>query len=115
MQALFYCQGFGNSDTYSDTWTVVVICKRFPALSEETDRERNTAERTIPAAERPLRFLRIRDIVELIGLSKSTIYSMQARGLFPKRVKLTEHTSVWVESEVHDWMRSRVESARRDL
>ena len=74
----------------------------------------NTSERPIRASDRPLRFLRMRDLVEMTHLSKSTLYAMHAQGQFPKCVRLSERTTVWVESEVVDWMTARIEASRRD-
>jgi prophage regulatory protein len=40
------------------------------------------------------------------------IYQMQAEGRFPKRIKLGERAVGWLESEVRDWLRTRVETSR---
>ena len=72
----------------------------------------NTSERLSLPAERPLRFLRMRDLVQMTHLSKSTLYAMHAQGKFPKVVRLSERTSVWVESEVLAWMEERVAHGR---
>jgi prophage regulatory protein len=49
-------------------------------------------------------FLRRRDVVHLTGLSYSTIYRKMRLGQFPGRVKLSEKTVGWRETEVRAWM-----------
>ena len=56
------------------------------------------------------KLLRIKDVLEITGISKSHLYSMHNQDLFPKRVHLIPGgTSVaWVESEVLEWIDSRI-------
>jgi len=60
------------------------------------------------------RILRIKDVMYLTGISKSYIYQLENKGLFPKRIQLVEGgTAVgWLESEVYEWLNSRI--TRRD-
>lgn len=60
----------------------------------------------------PRTFLRLRDVARRIGLSRATIYRLISDGKFPKPVKLSERTSVWVESEVDAYCELRI--ARRN-
>ncbi|MBO9766466.1 MULTISPECIES: helix-turn-helix transcriptional regulator [Xanthomonas] len=62
----------------------------------------------IPA---PRRFLRIRDVMSRTGLSKSTVYAKIRLKQFPAHVPLGS-ISVWVESEIDEWMEEQV--AARD-
>jgi len=57
------------------------------------------------------RFLRLRQVMELISLSRTKIYDMQAEGTFPRSFQLTEHAVAWLESEVAMWMAERVRTA----
>lgn len=52
--------------------------------------------------------LRRRAVEEITGLSRSTIYDMISKGLFPRPVKLTGKAVGWPESAVSDWLNSRV-------
>lgn len=52
------------------------------------------------------RFLRVKDVAELLGISRSTIYSMVQKGQFPAPVKLTPNTVVWRQSVVVAFMDS---------
>ncbi|MBE3763756.1 AlpA family transcriptional regulator [Vibrio sp. 1180_3] len=56
-----------------------------------------------------MRFLRIQDVMSLTGLGRSTIYKFMADETdFPKSVPLGERAVAWVESEIEEWMESRL-------
>ena len=58
----------------------------------------------------PLKLIRIRSVIELTGLSKSYIYSLSEKGLFPKSVQLVPGgiSVAWVEHEIYEWLEARV-------
>jgi prophage regulatory protein len=58
------------------------------------------------------RALRLRQVCQLTGLGRSMIYQMQAEGRFPQRVKLSDRAVGWLESEVRDWLATRIETSR---
>jgi len=65
------------------------------------------------------RLIRMKDVVELVGLARPTIYKLmsQPESGFPQPVKLTNSTArgapvAWVLSEVQAWTRARI--AARD-
>lgn len=58
------------------------------------------------------RALRLRQVSKLTGLGRSMIYQMQAEGRFPQRIKLSERAVGWLESEVRDWLATRIETSR---
>jgi prophage regulatory protein len=57
------------------------------------------------------RILRLWQVIEATGLQKTTIYELQAAGLFPMRVHITRHSVGWIDSEVQAWISERI--ARR--
>ncbi len=59
------------------------------------------------------RILRRPAVLEKTGLKISTQRNLEARGEFPKRIKLGERASGWLESEVDDWIASRVAKSRQ--
>ena len=61
----------------------------------------------------PSRFLRLRDVINRVGMKKSSIYALMKKGEFPKQIKLSARSSAWVESEIDEWVDSRV--AARDM
>ncbi|MFS1873309.1 helix-turn-helix transcriptional regulator [Enterovibrio norvegicus] len=53
------------------------------------------------------RILRLKEIAELVGLSKSTIWRLRQEGLFPEPLQLGARAVGWYESDVMDWLKSR--------
>lgn len=51
--------------------------------------------------------IRLCQVKQMTGLSKSTIYRLEALGAFPKRVKLSVRASAWKSSEVARWLAER--------
>jgi prophage regulatory protein len=62
-----------------------------------------------------MRILRLPDVQAKTGLSRSTIYRMEADGQCPKRIKLGEHAhaSGWIESEWDSWIAERIAARER--
>jgi prophage regulatory protein len=54
------------------------------------------------------RFLRLNQVVEKTGMSRSTVYLYLNQGRFPKPVQISERLVAWVESEVDAWMQERI-------
>jgi prophage regulatory protein len=52
------------------------------------------------------RIIRIATVLQLTGLSRSTLYRKVQRGEFPKQIKLSERCAGWRQSSVHGWMRN---------
>ena len=57
-------------------------------------------------------FIRIRQVTERTGLSRSTIYALAKSGQFPTPIKIGQRASAWLASDVDDWQKQRVEAAR---
>ncbi|EKO3409639.1 AlpA family transcriptional regulator [Vibrio fluvialis] len=56
-----------------------------------------------------MRFLRLKEVMSLTGLGRSTIYKFMADDTdFPKSVPLGGRAVAWVESEIKEWMESRL-------
>ena len=56
-----------------------------------------------------MKFLRIQDVMSLTGLGRSTVYKFMADETdFPKSVPLGGRAVAWVESEIEEWMESRL-------
>lgn len=53
------------------------------------------------------RFLRLRDVMQIVPLGRSTIYARMAKGEFPQARSLGGNVSAWYESEVREWMAAR--------
>ncbi|WP_198244530.1 helix-turn-helix transcriptional regulator [methane-oxidizing endosymbiont of Gigantopelta aegis] len=59
-----------------------------------------------------MKILKIKDVIAQTGLSRSQLYKMASRGLFPRQIKLSARSSGWLESEVNQWLNARI--AERD-
>jgi prophage regulatory protein len=56
------------------------------------------------------RFLRLNDVKNRTGLSRSTIYLNINRGIFPKPISLGARCVGWLESEIDAWIDMRINS-----
>ncbi len=56
------------------------------------------------------RFLRMAEVEAKVGLKKRTIQYMVKGDSFPQPVQLHERSVAFVESEVNEWMRARMEN-----
>jgi prophage regulatory protein len=56
----------------------------------------------------PLRFLRLPEVMNITGLSRSTVYRLAGRGEFPEQFKLSTRTAAWDAAEVQQWMADKV-------
>ena len=61
-------------------------------------------------AARRRRLIRLAEVIELTGLSRSTIYKLKALGLFPQPVKLGPHAVRWYLDEVLEYIDTRPRS-----
>ena len=52
------------------------------------------------------RFLRLNDVLGRTGLSRSYIYKSVDDGSFPAPRKVGTTATVWLESEIHQWIQS---------
>jgi prophage regulatory protein len=50
------------------------------------------------------RFLRIKEVIQKVGLSRSQVYRLIQAGTFPSPFKIGSKISVWSESLVTEWM-----------
>ena len=57
-----------------------------------------------------LRFLRLPEVLNLVGVTRSTLYRWMDAGTFPKQISVGGNTVVWVESAVTSWMEDRMAS-----
>jgi prophage regulatory protein len=56
------------------------------------------------------RILRIKDVIPLVGLSKSTIWKMVSEGSFPKQRHIGPRSIGWLDTEIYGWIAERFEN-----
>jgi prophage regulatory protein len=55
-------------------------------------------------ARMPSKILRLPSVLEISGLSRSSIYLRVAQGIFPKQVSLGARAIGWRESDIQTWI-----------
>ena len=48
-----------------------------------------------------------KEMKKVVGLSTTTIWRLEKKGEFPRRINLTDHRVGWQEAEVLDWLKKR--------
>jgi len=56
--------------------------------------------------------LRLPKVKERTGLSRSSIYAAVAQNAFPRPVSLGPRAVGWVDEEIEDWIRRRIDARR---
>jgi len=62
-----------------------------------------------------IQILRLRQVCERIGLSRSMVYQLEAEQRFPPRIKIGVRAVGWIESEIQAWLEQRVHGNRPSL
>lgn len=57
-----------------------------------------------------MKFLKLQQVMDKTTLCRSSIYNLIKAGDFPKNVTVMGKRKAWLESEVEDWMMSKMES-----
>ena len=50
------------------------------------------------------KYLRINEVVEMLSVSKSTVWAWVKESKFPKPIKLSEFVTVWKLSDIEEWV-----------
>ena len=60
--------------------------------------------------------MKMKEMVGIVGLSRSYIYALQARGEFPMPIRLVKggRATGYLRSEIDDWVKGRIEATRGD-
>ena len=56
-----------------------------------------------------MQFIRIRQVLEMIGVSRTTLWRMVQAGTFPRPVCITERNRGYARDTVEAWMKSRTD------
>ena len=70
-----------------------------------------SAQAPVVVGGKPEVLLRLRDVCQIVGLSRSTIYKRLADGRFPKPVRLGERAVRWPSNEIATWWRTEANPA----
>jgi prophage regulatory protein len=54
-----------------------------------------------------MKILNLKEVIEKVGLSTTTIWRLERRGEFPKRIKLSPNRRGWEDTQVQEWVDTR--------
>jgi prophage regulatory protein len=60
--------------------------------------------------QKKLSIIRRKTVQDRTGLSRSTIYLRIKKGTFPKPINLGSRAVGWLENEIEDWLRIKIEN-----
>ncbi|RZQ02769.1 AlpA family transcriptional regulator [Vibrio vulnificus] len=61
-----------------------------------------------------MKVIRLKEVMALTGLSKSSIYRFSESNDFPKSVPLGARSVGWIESEVNQWLERKISSREQE-
>jgi prophage regulatory protein len=63
-------------------------------------------------SENPVCFLRLPQVKQRTGYSRSSIYAKIALNEFPTPINLGTRAVAWIESEIEEWISNRIKASR---
>ena len=63
----------------------------------------------MPSTINEITFLRLPQVQDQVGLSRSQIYKLMAEERFPASKKIGTRIAVWLSSDIHAWKQARIE------
>ena len=60
------------------------------------------------------KLLTLRQVAELVGLSRTTIWRLERSGQFPRRRQVSTKAVRWNQAEILDWINSRPVAGTKD-
>ena len=65
----------------------------------------------------PYSVIKMKELVGVVGLSRSYIYALQARGECPRPIRLVKggRATGYLRSEIDDWLKGRIDATRSDV
>ena len=58
------------------------------------------------------KIMRLPEVIQMTGLSRSTIYLRMAKGSFPQTISLGERAVGWLLSDIEAWLDARVVASK---
>jgi prophage regulatory protein len=60
-----------------------------------------------------MKLIRLKEVMSISGLGRSSIYKFMAEGHFPQSISLGERAVAWEHSEIEEWIINKIE--QRDI
>jgi len=81
-------------------------------ISEQTraniPEQKLSIEQTQTRDKRPSDLIRIKEVISMTGLSKSSIYTYKNKGEFPNPIQLSSRSVAWVRVDVEQWILDKI-------
>lgn len=77
--------------------------------------EQNISNTPALVAQLQTSLIRRKEVERLTALSRSRIYDLMKQGKFPKPVRLGKMSVAWQETEVREWIASRIADSRKTV
>lgn len=58
-----------------------------------------------------MQILRPLQVMELLGLSRPTLYRLRKEGRFPNSIKLGEKSIGWMRKDIENWIKSKFDES----
>ena len=55
-----------------------------------------------------IKIIKLQEVKKMTSLSVSSIYRLASQGRFPKPIKLAQRSSGWLEQEILDFLKERI-------
>lgn len=59
-------------------------------------------------------FLKISEVKNITGFSRSTIYRRMNQGDFPRQISLGGNTIRWSVKEIKEWVENKIKNSKKD-
>lgn len=59
-----------------------------------------------------IEYIKLPEVIKLVGIKTTTIYKMANEGTFPRQVKLGARSVAWIKSEVLQWNQEKAQASR---
>lgn len=60
-----------------------------------------------------MKVLRVKDVTERLGICRDTLWRLEKRGLFPRRIQLGRRAVGWLEEDIENWLLEKREKANK--
>ena len=58
------------------------------------------------------RLIRLSQVREMTGLSKTSIYARIAEGTFPRQIPIGPRIVAWIDSDIKEWIETQIKKSR---
>lgn len=81
-------------------------------ISEQTraniPEQKLSIEQTQTRSKQPSDLIRIKEVISMTGLSRSSIYTYKNKGEFPSPIQLSSRSVAWVRVDVEKWILDKI-------